>query len=84
MMHAITSNAANDGDIDAEKTLIKIDELLDYDHPNYFVIRGDVNANIQAAEFGDAVLQQYSKRKKGNSEKELPFKQIITKFLVLA
>lgn len=51
------TNAANNGDIDAEKTSIKIDELLDYDYPNYFVIRGDVKANIQAAEFGDVFSQ---------------------------
>lgn len=51
------SNAANEGDIDAEKTLVKIDELLDYDYPNYFVIQKDVKANIQAAEFGDVFSQ---------------------------
>lgn len=51
------SNAANDGDIDAEKTLVKIDELLDYDYPNYFVIQGDSKANMQAAEFGDVFSQ---------------------------
>lgn len=51
------TNAANDGDIAAEKTLMKIEALLDYDYPNYFVIQKDVKANIQAAELGDVFSQ---------------------------
>ncbi len=51
------SNAANEGDVAAEKTFVKIDEFLDYDSPNYFVIQKEVETNIQAAEFGDVFSQ---------------------------
>lgn len=51
------SNAANDGDIAAEKTFVKIEVLLDYDYPNYFVTQADVKANMQEAEFGDVYSQ---------------------------
>ena len=70
------SKAANDGDIDAEKTLIKIEAILDYDFPNYFVIQGEVEANISVAKFGDIYSQgmlgdrfYYGKGVKQNYEK---------------
>lgn len=49
--------AANNGDIEAEKTLIKILKLLDYDFPNYFVVQGDVDANVKYAKWGDIYSQ---------------------------
>lgn len=50
-------NAANNGDVAAEKTLTRIKDLLDYDYPNYFVIQKDVKANMRAAAFGDVYSQ---------------------------
>lgn len=49
--------AANNGDIDAEKTLIKILDILDYDFPNYFVVQRDVDANVKYAKWGDIYSQ---------------------------
>ncbi len=49
--------AANNGDVAAEKTLTKIEELLDYDSQNPFVIQADVEENVRAANFGDIYSQ---------------------------
>ena len=51
------SKAANDGDIEAEKALMKINKLLDYDFPNYFVVQTNARANKWYAEHGDIYAQ---------------------------
>ena len=49
--------AANNGDIEAEKTLIKILNLLDYDFPNYFFVQENAEANVRYAKQGDIYSQ---------------------------
>ena len=52
----IIVDAANNGDIDAEHTLIKIKDVLK-DFPNYFVIQSSFDANMWYAKHGDVYAQ---------------------------